>query len=63
MRSIASDFFANSPVMAGPLVAIVLFFMVFVGVAIWLIRSKRGAFDAVARLPLEDGATKEVCRG
>lgn len=64
MRALASDFFARSPVMAGPLVAIVLFFTVFVGVAIWVMWTKREAFDAVSRMPLEDGnAPKEVSRG
>lgn len=64
MRAIASDFFARSPVMAGPLVAIVLFVTVFIGVAVWVFWVKRGAFDGVSRMPLEDGASpKEVTRG
>lgn len=64
MRALASDFFARSPVMSGPLLAIALFFTVFVGVTLWVMWTRREAFDAVARMPLDEGrSAKEVSRG
>lgn len=55
MRAIATDFFARSPAMAGPIVAILLFFLTFVGIVAWLAWSKREGFDALAQLPLDGG--------
>jgi hypothetical protein len=73
MRALASDFFARSPVMAGPVIAIVLFFTVFAGVVIWLLRRKADSFDALAHIALEgepgpralasDSPTEEVSHG
>jgi hypothetical protein len=36
-------------------VALVIFFAVFVAIAIWLVISRRPAWERAARLPLEDG--------
>jgi cbb3-type cytochrome oxidase subunit 3 len=64
MRALASEFFARSPVMSGPLLAIALFFTVFVGVALWVMWTKREAFDALARMPLDENEKEqEVRRG
>jgi len=64
MRALASDFFARSPVMSGPLLAIALFFTVFVGVALWVMWTRREAFDALAPGPHDPQRDKqEVRRG
>lgn len=55
MRAIATDFFARSPAMAGPVVAILLFFLTFVGIVAWLAWSKREGFDSLAQIPLNSG--------
>lgn len=38
-----------------PSVALVLFFLVFVGVVIRTYRGRRDRFDSISRLPLDDG--------
>jgi hypothetical protein len=55
MRDIASDFFARSPAMAGPLVALVLFFAVFVAITFRVLRARPDQFQGEAALPLSDG--------
>ena len=53
MRDLAHDFFAASPVMAAPLVALVLFVIVFVLVSIRVMRTRKGDADRAAHLVLE----------
>ena len=53
MRDVAQHFFAASPVMAGPLVALVIFATVFVLVSIRVLRTRRDAVDRAAHLALE----------
>ena len=53
------EFLSGSPHLAGPVAALVIFFAVFLGVVILLVRGivRRRSFDEVAALPLEeDGA-------
>jgi hypothetical protein len=52
MRDLAHGFFSHSPAMAGPLVALVIFFVVFVVVSIRVMRSKKADWDHDAALPL-----------
>ncbi|WP_157069366.1 hypothetical protein [Sandaracinus amylolyticus] len=54
MRAIASDFFATSPLMAGPQIAMLIFLAIFVLVAVRIARGGARQWDAAARLPLED---------
>ena len=54
MRDVAGDFFARSPAMAGPLVGLIIFFVVFVSIALRVLRARPGEFDADAALPLSD---------
>jgi cbb3-type cytochrome oxidase subunit 3 len=56
MRAIASGFFSQSPYLAGPLFTLVLFFVVFLFVVVYVMRSKKVRFDAVSSLPLSDDA-------
>ena len=58
MRSIASDFFASSPLMAGPQIAMLIFLAIFAMVVIRVIRSGASRWEAAARLPLEDSDVK-----
>ena len=66
MRAIAQGFFERSPYMAGPLLTMMLFFVVFMTILVVLARSKKDAFESAAALPLDDGemnAEREVPRG
>lgn len=54
MRAIASDFFAESPLMAGPQIAMLIFLAVFVAVVVRVARSRASQWDAAAGLPLSD---------
>jgi len=38
-----------------PIVALVIFFAFFIGLIVWYIRVDRGALDAIAQMPFEDG--------
>jgi hypothetical protein len=49
----AHDFFTASPVMAAPLVALVLFVIVFVAVSVRAMRTRRSDADRAAHLVLE----------
>lgn len=53
MRAIAEPFFERSPYLLGPVFTLLLFFVVFLGVLVYVMRSKRLRFDEVSTLPLE----------
>lgn len=56
MSRLAHDFFASSPVLALPVIALVIFTTVFVGISIKAFRMSKLEADAHASLPLqEDG--------
>lgn len=56
MSRMAADFFAQSPVLALPILALLIFSAVFVAVVLRTARAPKDAIDARARLPLmEDG--------
>ena len=54
MRQFASEFFEQSPVLLYPVIALVLFFIVFLVVVIRVMRMKASEADLCARIPLEE---------
>ena len=54
MSWIATDFFARSPVLLGPVIALALFFTVFVGAAARALLTRRAVVDRAARIPFEN---------
>lgn len=54
MRDIAHGFFETSPAMAGPLVALVIFFVVFAAVTVRVLRTRATDYAGDAALPLAD---------
>lgn len=55
MRLMSSEFFARSPVLIFPVLALGLFFVVFVLISLRALLTQREEMDAAARLPLNDG--------
>ena len=51
---ISADFFARSPVLVFPLVALGIFMTVFVVAALRAFRTDKARLDALAQLPFED---------
>jgi hypothetical protein len=61
MRDIATEFFHGNPALAGPLLALVLFTVVFVVATVRALRAAPAKIDHIARLPLEvDAVTEQV---
>lgn len=56
MKWIVSDFFARSPALLGPTLALLLFMVVFMATAIHAFRGQKTAQDRMARLPLDEEA-------
>jgi cbb3-type cytochrome oxidase subunit 3 len=54
MRQFASEFFEQSPMLLYPVIALVLFFIVFLGVFVRVMRMKASEADQRARIPLEE---------
>jgi cbb3-type cytochrome oxidase subunit 3 len=54
MSRFAAELFANSPALLLPILALVLFFSVFLFVIVRVIRMKRSDADRYARIPLQD---------
>ncbi len=54
MRDLSFEFFQRSPVMAAPLVAMLLFLAVFVSVLVRVLRARREEMDRTASLVLEE---------
>ena len=54
MKAMATEFFAGSDLMAWPLLALVLFIVVFAAAMIIVVRRGAAAYDGVARLPLDE---------
>jgi cbb3-type cytochrome oxidase subunit 3 len=50
----ATEFFAQSPVLAFPVLALLIFTMVFVAVVIRTLRMEREAISQESKLPLEE---------
>lgn len=54
MSRFASEFFAQSPALLYPIIALLLFFTVFVVVVVRVIRMKASEADHHARIPFEE---------
>lgn len=54
MSRMATDFFAQSPVLALPLIALIIFAAVFVAIVIRTMRLPSAVTDANAKLPLSE---------
>ncbi len=54
MSRFAAEFFAQSPALLYPIVALVLFFVVFLAVIIRVMRMSASDVDHNARIPLEE---------
>lgn len=54
MRLLTEDFFAQSPVLAYPVLAMVLFLAVFMLVSARALTARRESLDELAKLPLGD---------
>jgi hypothetical protein len=59
MRQMAESFFERSPVMAGPLIAMLIFLAVFLLVTVRVMRTRPAEVDRAARLPLGEGEGDE----
>jgi cbb3-type cytochrome oxidase subunit 3 len=59
MRFMVSDFFARSPALLGPVIALVLFMIVFVAASIYALRTQREKHDRMALLPLQEDGRHE----
>lgn len=60
MRLIAMSFFANSPLLALPLIALAIFVLVFLSVTLRALFTKASSYEAIARLPLESQEESRV---
>ena len=60
MSELARDFFSDNPAIAGPLVAMVLFGVVFAAAIVRVLRTEKSHVNKMAHLPLEgDGVMDE----
>lgn len=60
MRFMVTDYFAKSPMLWFPLLALALFMLVFVLVAVVAFATDKSQHDRAASLPLADGSEREV---
>lgn len=60
MRELAHGFFVQSPAMAGPIVALLIFFVVFVVIARRVARTRAIDWAEDAALPLSDGTVSRI---
>jgi cbb3-type cytochrome oxidase subunit 3 len=58
LSQLVKQLFVESPLTVFPLIALALFFAVFVAIAARVLARKPASFDAVARLPLDDGEVR-----
>lgn len=54
MGFMAMDYFRQSPLLALPVIALVLFMLVFLAVTLRAMLTQKSRWDAMAQLPLED---------
>lgn len=54
MSRFAAELFAQSPALLYPLIALVLFFVIFLVVVVRVVRMKESEADRCARIPLEE---------
>jgi hypothetical protein len=60
MSDLARDFFSHNPALAGPLIAMALFGLVFLAAAYRAARADKGHVDRMARLALEGDGPSEA---
>ncbi len=60
MSEMARDFFGNNPALSGPLIAMLLFSVVFVAAVLRAFKTERSHVDRLAHLPLEGEETSDV---
>ena len=53
----ATDFFAQSPMLLAPVAALGIFMVVFTGLTVRTLLTKPADLEAIARLPLDDEET------
>lgn len=63
MSDLARDFFSDNPMLAGPLIAMLLFTAVFVAACVRVIRANRDHVDRMAQMPLDLEGETEVHHG
>ncbi len=49
------EFFSQSPVLALPILSLMIFIAVFAGIVVRTMRRRPSTFEGIAALPLEDG--------
>ena len=54
LRHLSADYFARSPVLAFPVLALALFVIVYVAVSLRALRARREETERMAALPLSD---------
>lgn len=54
LRHMSAEFFARSPVLIYPIIALSIFFVVFVVVSLRALRAQKSELDRLAALPLSD---------
>ncbi|MBU0509118.1 cbb3-type cytochrome c oxidase subunit 3 [bacterium] len=54
------DVITNLGEAIGPLIGLVLFFVVFIGVIVWTYRGRKDRFDYPSRLPLDNGDGMDI---
>jgi len=59
MRMLTEGYFAQSPVLIFPVIALCLFMTVFVVVTLRALSARKSDFDAMASMPLEDSSSEE----
>lgn len=60
MGFMAMDYFRQSPLLALPVLALVLFMLVFLAVTLRALLTQKSRWDAMAMLPLEDRSAESV---
>lgn len=60
MSRFASEFFSQSPALLYPVLALLLFFIVFIAVVIAVFRMKPAEAERLARIPLEDEVSEDT---
>jgi hypothetical protein len=55
MGFMAMDYFRQSPLLMMPVIALVIFMLVFLSVSLRALLTRKSSWDALAQLPLQEG--------
>jgi hypothetical protein len=55
MGFMAMDYFRRSPLLVMPVIALVIFMLVFLAVSLRALLTRKSRWDALAQLPLQEG--------